>query len=96
MSMATLVRSDPKELFRQDLASLREYAARVLTQGERLSTPEEQDVAAQVDELFAVGSAFRLTRAEIAALLFRGLLRARRGCGCHSCRARDGSLQTDL
>lgn len=93
MTMATLVRSDPKELIRRDLAALREYAGRVVVQGERLTAAEEEDVAAREQEFFAVGSSFRLTRAEMVALLFRGLLTTKRGCACHSCRVRDGSLQ---
>ena len=95
MTMATLVWSDPKQMIRRDLAALREYAGRVVVQGERLSAVEAEDVAASAQELFAVGSSFRLTRAEMVALLFRGLLTTKRGCACHSCRARDGSLESD-
>jgi len=85
MNMATLVWNDPKELLRRDLTTLRGYARRVVVLGERLTTREEVEVAVHMQELFAIGSLFRLNRAEIVSLLLSALLKA--GCGRGDARA---------
>ena len=92
--MQHLSMDDPKALMAEHLASLRGYAVRVLLQGESLDPTEEAEWSGQMQEYLAVGDSFKLTRRELVALLYEGLLNERRTCGCHSCRARFTSATT--
>ena len=86
--MGELAATDPRELIAQHAEDLREYARRVLVLGERLSPQEEEDRAAKLKELLAIGSTFRLTERELVGLVFRGVFRRPKGCDCPTCRTR--------
>ena len=86
--MGSQVSVHPKELIHQHLLVLRAYAWRVLCRGEALTAKEEDDRAERAREFLAIGRSFKLTGKEMVSLLYRGLLRQKRGCGCPGCLAR--------
>ena len=86
--MTSLALQDPKSIVSDHLAVLRDYATRVLIQGESLTPTEEADRKIRMAEFRATGSSFKLTDHEMVVLLYRRLLTPKRGCGCYSCSRR--------
>ena len=86
--MAAITLRDPKELVVEHLAALRDYAGRVLVQGDSLSDTEEQDRAQRMHEFLSIGKSFKLNSREMAVLLYKGLLVPKLSCGCTTCRKR--------
>ena len=76
------------DTFAEYLESLRVYAKRVMLRGELLTRAEELDKKAKLDLLFAIGHAFKLTDKEMFALIFDGVMRGPKRCGCPTCRTR--------
>ena len=89
MVTSTLV--DPEEQIAQHLPVLREYAGRALLRGERIPPYQMSDLGQRMREVLAIGQAFKLTEREIVSLVYKGLFVSQRGCGCPSCRAREGT-----
>ena len=79
------------DTFTEHLVSLRAYAKRVLVRGDVLTDAEQLYRNARTDLLFAIGRTFRFTDKEMVALIFDGMLRGPRRCGCPTCRARGES-----
>jgi hypothetical protein len=75
----------------EHLNVLRAYARKALIEGQRLNHLENADKAARLKEFQAIGKSFKLTGNEMARLVFNGLFRGRRFCGCPSCQARRDS-----
>ena len=70
----SLVLAAPRERFVNHLGTLRQYASRVLVQGELLTPWEDADREARLDDFFAVGISFDCTYRELAkAILKSGL-----------------------
>lgn len=76
------------DTFAEYLESLCVYAKRVMLRGEALTDAEQLDKKARTDLLFAIGRAFQLTDKEIVALIFKGVLKGPKRCGCPTCRNR--------
>jgi hypothetical protein len=92
--MSTVSVVDPKALVVEHVATLREYAKRVLLRQGSLTPLEEDDRASRLREFLAIGSSFKLTHREMVVLLFRGLMGPKPGmpsCGCPTCRERQAS-----
>ena len=91
--MTSLALTDTKGLMAQHVASVKEYARRVVLQGESLALYEEDDRAYRMQEFVAAGSSFRLTEKEMVLLIYRGLFEVKRGCDCPTCRSRESVRQ---
>lgn len=72
--MTTIVQPDPKQAMRQNMAFLREYARRVILEGDDTLTPLEDVKEALISEIWDLGKAFRLTERDLMVLLYRGML----------------------
>ena len=90
--MRTKLLSDPKESMEGHLEALREYAWRVLREGQALIAQEQQDKANRLRDFLAIGGSFKLTERELVTLLYRHILDPRPGCRCAACEARKRAL----
>lgn len=88
--MASLALVDSKGCMDLHRTVLREYAERTIVHGDELSHWEAKDQAHRLEEFLAMGCAFKLTYKEMVRLIYGSLLAAKRDCGCHSCRSREG------
>lgn len=89
--MASTVSKDLNDTFAGHLEALRVYAKRVLIRGDALADAEQLDERARISQLVAIGHTFGLTDKEMVGLIFKGILRGPRRCGCPTCRARGES-----
>lgn len=74
--MATLRKEaleNPREVMKENLEFLREYARRVLVEDDDTLTPIEDFKDALMTEYLAVGQSFNLTERDLIVLIFRGL-----------------------
>ena len=81
--------SDPRETVAQHVEALHGYARKALVHHEKLTDEELADKAARIEDLLEVGESFKLTQREMTTLVFRGLLRDQKRCGCPACTARE-------
>ncbi len=72
--MATMTSTDPKKAMRQNLAFLKEYANRVILEGDTSLSPLTDVKDALIRDFWNCGSAFNLTERDLVVLLYRGLL----------------------
>ena len=72
--MATMTSTDPKKVMRQNLAFLKEYANRVIMEGDTTLSPLTDVKDALIREFWNSGSDFNLTERDMVVLLYRGLL----------------------
>ena len=72
--MSTLTPPDPKKAMRQNLTFLREYAKRVIVDGDDSLTPLEDVKDALVQEIWKSGENFNLTKRDVVMLLYKGVL----------------------
>ena len=72
----------------EHLEALRRYARKTLVRGQKLTRLEQVDKAARLKEFRAIGRSFQLTGNEMTRLIFKGLFRGSRSCGCPTCQAR--------
>ena len=79
---------DPKEVMARQLSILRGYASKAILHGNGLAPEEEADRSDHLREFMATGESFSITQKEMVDLIYSGLFRNRRECGCHSCRTR--------
>ncbi len=91
--MTSVTSADPKEIMARQLSILREYACKAVLHGNSLAPDEEASRADHMQEFLATGESFGLAEKEMVNLIYRGLLRNRRGCGCHSCCTRTPEWQ---
>ena len=84
----TRILADPYELLAQHRGALGECAKKVILRGESLSAHEEEDRERRIEEFLAICGTLKLTEKEAVALIFRGVLAEKRGCGCPTCRLR--------
>ena len=80
--------ADPKEVMARQLSVLRRYASKAILHGNSLAPDEEAERSDHMRDFLATGQSFNLTQKEMVDLIYSGLFRNRRECGCHSCRAR--------
>ena len=71
MSVALSV--SPTQIIAQHLSTLREYARRVLVQGESLTLHEVEDKARRMEEFVALTTCYKCTAKEQVGLLYEGL-----------------------
>ncbi|MFQ6026572.1 MAG: hypothetical protein ACE5Q6_03540 [Dehalococcoidia bacterium] len=64
---------NPREVMRENLEFLREYARRVIVEDDDTLTPIEDFKDALMGEYLAVGQSFQLTERDLVVLIFRGL-----------------------
>lgn len=72
--MTALTTPDPRQSLRQNLNFLREYAKRVIVDGDDSLTPLEDVKDALVQEVWKTGKLFNLTDRDVAMLLYKGVL----------------------
>ncbi len=72
--MTTLTPPDPRKAMRQNLTFLREYAKRVIVEGDDSLTPLEDVKDALVEEVWKNGKTFKLTDRDVTMLLYKGVL----------------------
>jgi hypothetical protein len=72
--MTALTTPDPSQSLRQNLNFLREYAKRVIVDGDDSLTPLEDVKDALVQEVWKTGKSFKLTDRDVAMLLYKGIL----------------------
>lgn len=72
--MATYTPPDPKHSMRQNLKFLREYAKKVLLEGDDSLTALEDVKEALIAEVWRAGQSFRLTERDVVVLLYKGVL----------------------
>ena len=89
--MAITASKDLNDTFAEHLEALRGYAKRVLFRGDALTDTEQLDERARISQLVTIGHTFRLTDKEMVLMIFKGILRGPRRCGCPTCRARGES-----
>ncbi len=70
MSLATL--ANPTQIIAQHLSTLREYAGRVLVQGETLTLDEVEDKARRVVEFVALVTCYKCIATEQVSILYKG------------------------
>ena len=78
----------PKDIIAGHLPVLRFYAKKILLDGEKLSSQEDTDRVARLQEFVAVGLAYRCTYKDLVMLLYVDVFQAKRGCDCYSCKRR--------
>jgi hypothetical protein len=66
--------ADPKEVIREDLKFLREYARRLLLEEDDALVAIEDFKDILMQEFLAVGKSLKLTERDMMVLLFRGIL----------------------
>jgi hypothetical protein len=66
--------ADPKEVIREDLKFLREYARRLLLEEDDTLADIEDFKDILMEEFLTVGRALKLTDRDMVVLLFRGML----------------------
>jgi hypothetical protein len=72
--MATYTPPDPKHSMRQNLMFLREYAKRVILEGDDSLTALEDVKEALIEEVWRAGKSFHLTERDVMILLYKGVL----------------------
>lgn len=72
--MVTLTPPEPKKAMRQNLTFLREYAKRVIVDGDDSLTPLEDVKDALIQEVWKNGETFGLTQRDMVTLLYKGVL----------------------
>lgn len=77
-----------RKLLDEHLAVLQEYARRSLLHGEVLSAQEDEDRIVRLGESMAIGASFKLTDAELVALVLGDTYQRKANCGCFTCRGR--------
>ncbi|HZA24404.1 MAG TPA: hypothetical protein VFA32_17690 [Dehalococcoidia bacterium] len=66
--------ADPKEVIRDNLKFLREYARRLLVEEDDSLVPIEDFKDVLMKEFLVIGRALKLTERDMAVLMFRGIL----------------------
>ncbi len=82
------IHADIQKTMEEHVASLRDYAKRVLVDDGDLAPDEAERKASRLRELVAIGSSFGLTESELVTLVYKDLFATRRTCDCRGCQAR--------
>ena len=69
--MQSSVLINPKERMENHLAALKQYAERVLAQGDFLTPWEEADKAARMEDFFDIGASFECTHRDLVSIIIR-------------------------
>lgn len=72
--MGTYTPPDPKHNMRQNVSFLREYAKRVIVEGDRSLTALEDVREALVEEVWKTAESFQLTERDLVMLLYKDVL----------------------
>jgi hypothetical protein len=76
-----------REPISEHLEILREYARRVILDGDSLSPAEEAHKEAIFQRIAELGGSFRMTEREMVSLMLRGVFVDAPPCWCSTCRA---------
>ena len=82
--------SQNRDQVTEHLEVLRNYARKTLVHGQNLTRLEQVDKATRLEQFRAIGGSCQLTENEMTRLIFKGLFRGTRFCGCPTCEARRG------
>ncbi len=85
--MDTLSAKDPKQRMSEHLVALKDYAMRVIAQGQVLSADEEDDKEVRFREFARIGDSFTLSEREMVCLMFKSILSptGNPNCSCTDC-----------
>ncbi len=75
------------EVVSEHLETLREYARRVILNGDALGPGEELDKDFVFQRFAELGGSCRMTEREMVSLMLRGVLNESPPCWCSQCRA---------
>ena len=86
--MSNSMLADPKMAMTHQIDVIRDYARRMVMQGETLEPDEAADQMACMREFLTIGGNYGLTEKEMVGLVLGQNSQKRPACGCHSCNAR--------
>ena len=86
--MSSSMLADPKINLIHQIDTIRDYAKRMVTQGETLEPAEAADQMACMREFLTIGGDYGLTEKEMVCLVLSPASQKSPECGCHSCNAR--------
>ncbi len=86
--MSNSMLADPKQELIHQIDAIRDYAKRMVTQGETLEPEEAVVQMACMRDFLTMGGDYGLTQKEMVGLVLGQTSQKRPECGCHSCRAR--------
>ena len=89
--MVSLMLVDSRELMAEHQSALKGIRDASRPSRGDLAPHEEEDKARRMEEFRAIASSFKLTGSDLVGMVFNGVLRERRGCGCPLCREGTGS-----
>jgi hypothetical protein len=72
--MATYTQPDPKHAMRLNLQFLREYAKRIILDGDESLRALDDVKAGLLEEVWKAGDSFQLTQRDVVILLYKGVL----------------------
>ena len=72
--MTPLTPPAPQQYMLQNLTFLREYAKRVIVEGDSSLTPLEDVKDALIQEVWRTGDTFKLTKRDVVILMYKGVL----------------------
>ncbi len=71
--MPNLVRTNPKQALRDNMAFLREYAKRVIVEKDESLTPLGDVKTALVQDVWNAGRSYGLTERDLVVLIYQGV-----------------------
>ncbi len=86
MSSSTI--TDPKRELIHQIDAIRDYAKRMVLEGETLGVDEAADLDSRMREFMSIGGDYGLTSKEMVGLVLNQSPKEKRECGCYSCNAR--------
>ena len=86
--MSSSMLADPKINLAHQIDTIREYAQRMVMQGQTLEPDEAADQMACMRDFLTIGEDYGLTQKEMVGLVLSQASPRSPECGCHSCNAR--------
>jgi len=86
--MSNSILADPKIGLIHQIDTIRDYAIRMVMQGETLEPDEAADQMACMRDFLIIGGDYGLTEKEMVSLVLAQASQNKPECGCHSCNAR--------
>ncbi|MDP6798465.1 MAG: hypothetical protein QF744_01370 [SAR202 cluster bacterium] len=80
--------TEPTDSASEHFAKLKEYAQRVLVNGQKLSADETEDKETRLAALRELTDQYGFTEKDLVKLIFGRIFRDNEQCGCPTCRAR--------
>ena len=86
--MSNSMLADPKIAMTHQIDVIRDYARRMVMQGENLEPDEAADQMACMRDFLTIGGDYGLPQKEMVGLVLSQTSQKSPECGCHSCNAR--------